>query len=149
MVHVSRPSHAARGGFGGSRVADWMSPRANAVSYSERGWSWRSAGPQRSLFDGAARIFGLTVGAFVRIIPRVWTTSYRGVGIVTVGDTQDGSRDLDISDMHPEMCSRPGYVILLRGLFRGMYRLAGDASEDFELHFNAESRSLKATFRWS
>jgi hypothetical protein len=50
--------------------------------------------------------------------------------------------------MHPAMTERPGYAILLRGLFRGMYRLAKDESEDFDMHLDARQATLEADFRW-
>ena len=103
---------------------------------------------QRALFDGASRLFGVSVGTFIRITPRVWTTSYRGAGEVDVTEAGDTWRRLHITDMHPAMCSRPGYMILLKAMFRGMYRLANDPSEDFEMRLDAAGRQLHAEFRW-
>lgn len=103
---------------------------------------------QRALFDGAIRVFGLSVGTFVRIIPRVWSTSFRGAGRIDVDEHGDAWRRLHLLNMHPAMCVRPGYVILLRGLFRGMYRLAKCDDEDFDMVFDAEGRELHAEFRW-
>lgn len=104
---------------------------------------------QRALFDGAIRIFGLSVGTFVRIIPRVWSTSYRGAGEVDVSEKGEGWQRLRIYDMHPAMTERSGYAILLRGLFRGMYRLAKHEDEDFDMSFDPEAGVLTAEFRWS
>jgi hypothetical protein len=104
---------------------------------------------QRALFDGAIRIFGLSVGTFVRIIPRVWSTSYRGAGEVDVSDKGEGWQRLEIRDMHPAMTDRNGYAILLRGLFRGMYRMAKNDEEDFDMQLDPAARVLSAEFRWS
>lgn len=103
---------------------------------------------QRALFDGAIRIFRLSVGTFVRIIPRVWSTSYRGAGTVDVSEKGDNWQRLRIADMHPAMTARDGYAILLRGMFRGMYRLAKDDNEDFDMSFDPTQGVLQAEFRW-
>jgi hypothetical protein len=103
---------------------------------------------QRSLFDGAIRVFGLSVGTFVRMIPKIWATSYRNAGDLDVSECGDGWRNLHITNMHPAMCSRDGYYILLDAMFRGMYRLAGDESEDFEMTYDRGARELHANFMW-
>jgi hypothetical protein len=103
---------------------------------------------QRALFDGAIRLFGLSVGTFVRIIPRVWGTSYKGAGKIDVSEKGEGWQRLHLVGMHPEMCQRPGYVILLRGLFRGMYRLAKCGKEDFSMELDPDARELHAEFHW-
>ena len=103
---------------------------------------------QRALFDGAIRLFGLSVGTFVRIIPRVWSTSFRGAGEIDVSEKGQGWRRLHLVGMHPQMCERSGYVILLRGLFRGMYRMAKVEVEDFQMSFDPRARELHAEFHW-
>jgi hypothetical protein len=104
---------------------------------------------QRALFDGATRLFGLSVGSLVKILPRIWTTSYRGAGQLDAHEAGDNWRLLHITDMHPAMCERAGYLILLRAMFEGMYELANTGDPDFDLRFDEQSRELHVEFRWS
>lgn len=103
----------------------------------------------RALFDGATRLFGLSVGSYVRILPRIWTTAYRGAGQLDASEAGDDWRRLHITDMHPAMCERPGYLILLRAMFEGMYTLANASEPDFDLRFDAQGRELHVEFRWT
>lgn len=103
---------------------------------------------QRTFFDGAIRLFGMSVGTFVRIIPRIWTTCYRGAGELDATEVGPDWRKLQINDMHPAMCEREGYLILLRSMFRGMYQLANCDSEDFDMTFDPSARVLAVEFRW-
>ena len=104
---------------------------------------------QRAIFEGARRIFGLSVGTFVRIMPRVWATSYKGAGQVDASEKGDHWQRVEIRDMHPAMCTGRGYAIMLRGLFHGMYRLADEDRVDFDLDFDRKARVLRAEFRWA
>lgn len=130
-------------------LIEYFGPAGAESMWCEYSARFVSTPLQRALFDGAARIFGLTVGGLVRIIPRVWSTAYRDAGTVELQDADENSKLLVIRDMHPEMCSRTGYLILLRGLFRGMYKLAGDESQNFRVNFMRSERLLEAEFRWS
>jgi hypothetical protein len=104
---------------------------------------------QRAFFEGAVRLFGLSVETFVKLIPRVWSTSFRDVGEPTVTEHGEGWRRLRLAGLHPTMLSQPGYAILLRGLFRGIYELAGHDDANFELHEGEDEGELVATFFWA
>ena len=101
----------------------------------------------RALFDGAVRLFGLSVGSLLKIVPRIWGTSYREAGEVEFERTSKYTGTLVMRDLPDAMNDRRGYYILLRGMFRGLYRLTR-TREDFDFRHVVRAAEFRATFRW-
>lgn len=102
---------------------------------------------QRSLIEGAKRLFGFDVAGIVKVVPSIWSNSFRDAGKVWIGRPIENSIDLEIEDLPAPMVAHDGYFILLEGLFRGLYRLVG-REENVEFHGDAGAARVRATFHW-
>jgi hypothetical protein len=102
----------------------------------------------RALIEGATRLFGLSPGTFVRIIPRIWASSFKHAGQVELDRSNPEQYVVTFSDLHPAICAQEGYFVMLHGLFRGIYTIAG-STPDFELDLDRHARRLEVQFRWA
>ena len=98
----------------------------------------------RALADGAVRIFGLSVGAFVRVIPLAFQQGFREVGTVTVR-LDRGEATVAIEQLAPEVDQ--SYLVLFHGVFLGIYDIVG-ASPQLEFRPELDARRIVARFRW-
>jgi hypothetical protein len=99
----------------------------------------------RAIVDGAASVFGLGLGAALRVFPIAFQQAYRDCAEVRV--TQSAREATIVLDLAPEFARFEAYGALLRGVFLGMADLTkAKASLAFEPDFVA--RRVRARLRW-
>ena len=99
----------------------------------------------RALAEGAARLFGVSVGSYVRMIPFAFQQGFRNCGTARV---DLGPGEATVRMTFSEGFARfEAYAVLLHGIFLGIFDLARvEARLEFEPSF--PERRLVATFRW-
>lgn len=102
----------------------------------------------RSLFEGMLRIFGVGIGAFVKIVPNGFRQSYQDAFNLTVERNDPEAKEAVIvfDDIAPEVL-RAAYPVLWEGIFLGLYDMA---RTEPQLTFRVlrGQRRVEATFRW-
>jgi hypothetical protein len=105
----------------------------------------RSPG-MRSLFEGMLHVFGVSVSAFLRVLPGGLTQSYRDAFTLEV---LRGDRETHVifDDIAPELLRFNAYPVIWEGLFLGIYDMTKVPPQlDFKLR--RDSRRMEARFRW-
>jgi hypothetical protein len=98
------------------------------------------------LFDGVRRVFGLSVGSLVRVLPRGLQQSYQDAFTVEV-ERSDQQAVVVFEDIAPEVLRFGAYPLLWEGIFLGLYDLARAPPRlDFKLLRGA--RRVEARVRW-
>ena len=138
---------AADGQFVDAIVAELGEKRAEDCwrTYTAR---FVQSGLLKAVFEGAVRLFGLTVGSMAKFAPKGWIQSYRGVGEMKVKMEGTNRAIVTVEGLHDEFLCRDGYFIMLRGIFRGIHDLA-DAEDRMEFSVDREGRCVTAVFVWS
>lgn len=116
--------------------------------------AWRSFTAQmltktplhRTIFEGAARLFGLDVGSFVRVIPLAYRQSFRDFAELEV-EREPGRARVTMYDFAPEALAHPYYFDQFHGVFLGLFDLA-KAEPDLDYRPDPDAGRLEAIFRW-
>jgi hypothetical protein len=98
-----------------------------------------------ALFHGVRRTFGVSVGAFLRVLPSGFRQSYQDAFEIQL---ERGEREalLVFDDIAPEVL-RAAYPVLWEGIFLGVFELArAEPRLDYRLLRGA--RRMEARFRW-
>jgi len=99
----------------------------------------------RALAEGAARLFGLSVGSLVRMIPLAFKQGFRDCGEVKV---EVGASEARVQlHLVESVAAHEAYAVMFHGLFLAIFDLV--ACEP-SLVFSGDLRTgtLAATFRW-
>jgi hypothetical protein len=97
------------------------------------------------LFNGVRRVFGVSVGGFLRVLPSGFAQSYQDAFELQL-ERGDREAVLVFDDVAPEVL-RAAYPVIWEGIFLGVYDLAGAAPQlDFRILRGA--RRVEARFRW-
>jgi hypothetical protein len=100
----------------------------------------------RGLFDGVVRVFGVSVGSLLRVVPSGFGQSYQDAFEIEV---TRGEREvlLVFDDIAPELLRFPAYAVIWEGIFLAVYDLAHVPPQlDFKL--SRAQRRMEARFRW-
>jgi hypothetical protein len=100
-----------------------------------------------SLFHGVRRVFGVSVGAFLRVLPSGFGQSYKDAFDIQL---ERGEREalLVFDDIAPEVLRvRAAYPVIWEGIFLGVYELAG-AEPRLEYRIGRAARRMEARFHW-
>lgn len=98
------------------------------------------------LFNGVRRVFGLTVGALTRVLPRGLQQSYQDAFTVEIERSSDHALVV-FDDIAPELLRFGAYPLLWEGIFLGLYDLARTEPRlDFKLLRAA--RRMEARLGW-
>ncbi len=97
------------------------------------------------LFNGVRRVFGISVGAFLRVLPSGLQQSYRDAFEMQL-ERGDREARLIFDDIAPEVL-RAAYPVLWEGIFLGVYNLAS-AEPRLDYRISRASRRVEAQFRW-
>jgi hypothetical protein len=100
----------------------------------------------RALAEGAVRLFGVSVAAFVRRLPLAYQQSFRDFGAVRV-DEGDREATVTIEDLAASGRHFEGYAVLFHGLFLGIYDIVG-VEPRLDYRVDTRSRAIRARFRW-
>ena len=98
-----------------------------------------------SLFKGVQLVFGVSVGAFLRVVPSGFQQAYRDAFEMRL-DRGDHEALLTLDDLAPEVLRTP-YPIFWEGAFLGLYDLAS-AEPRLDYRFSRATRRIEAHFRW-
>jgi hypothetical protein len=98
------------------------------------------------LFDGVRRLFGLNVGALLRVLPRGLQQSYQDAFSVEV-ERGDDQALVVFDDIAPEVLRFGAYPLLWEGIFLGIYDLAR-ATPRLDFKLLRAARRMEARFRW-
>jgi hypothetical protein len=100
----------------------------------------------RTMFDRASRLFEVSVGAFLRVVPFGMEMSYRDAFTLSV-DRKGREAVVTWSDIAPAVLSIPTYPLIWEGILLGLYDLAHTAPQlVFEL--DPAARRADARLRW-
>jgi len=99
----------------------------------------------RALTEGAARLFGMSVGSFVRMIPFAFQQGFRGCGEAKVDMGANGAHVT--MELVPGFARFPAYAVLFHGLFLGIYDIL-PAAPQLEFQPSLERGRIFASFRW-
>jgi hypothetical protein len=100
----------------------------------------------RAIFDGAQRLFGLSVGALVRVAPLAFQQGFRDFGEMRVA-VSDRHATIEIAVVPEVLPHLEAYAVLFHGMFLGMYDIVGVEPElDFQV--SGSDRKIVAAFRW-
>jgi len=98
------------------------------------------------LFDGVRRLFGLSVGSLLRVLPSGLQQSYQDAFTVTV-ERGEKQALVVFDDIAPEVLRFGAYPLLWEGILLGLYDLARvEPRLDFKLLRG--SRRMEARLRW-
>lgn len=100
----------------------------------------------RALADGAVRLFGLSVPAFVKYIPAAFEQGFRDCGRVEIA-WSESQATVVLEDIAPEMAQHPSYAVLFEGVFLGIYDLVG-VEPLFVFQPFLSERKIVARFGW-
>ncbi len=100
----------------------------------------------RSLVDGAMRLFGLSVGSFVRIFPLGFKQGFRDFGDLRL-ELGANAATVVIADLAPEVVRYDAYTVLFHGVYLGVYDVAR-AEPQLEFLPELSARRITARFRW-
>jgi hypothetical protein len=100
----------------------------------------------RELFDGVVRLFGVSIGGFLRIVPPALGQSYQDSMTLIV---ERGKQDTLVifDDIAPELLRSPSYGIIWEGIFLGLYDLA-KVPPQLDFKISRAQRRMEARFRW-
>ncbi len=100
----------------------------------------------RGMFEGVVRLFGVSVGGFLRVVPPALAQSYQECFTVTI---ERGEREalVTFDDIAPEILRFPAYGVIWEGIFLGIYDLANQAP-DLDFKLSRTQRKLEARLRW-
>jgi hypothetical protein len=101
----------------------------------------------RAIFDGTRRVFGLSVGALLKVMPLAFHQGFRDFGEmrVTIGE-RDATAE--IAELAPEVVRHgEAYGVLFHGMFLGIYDMV-QAEPRLDYRVELEARRLVAHFRW-
>ena len=99
----------------------------------------------RALAEGASRLFGMSVGSFVRMIPFAFQQGFRGCGEVQV-DLGAGEAKVRMN-LVPGFARYEAYAVLFHGLFLGIYDIV-PAEPRLDFQPSLERGHILATFLW-
>lgn len=99
----------------------------------------------RALAEGAARLFGVSVGSYVRMIPFAFQQGFRDCGSATVTMGEDEAT-LEMS-LDPAFARFEAYAALLQGIFLGVFDIA-HAEPRLDFRPSLGEGRIVATFRW-
>jgi hypothetical protein len=100
----------------------------------------------RSIFDGLTRLFGVSVGTYLRAVPGGFRQSYRDALSVRV-QRGDHAGTVFIEDIAVELLRFRSYPDVWHGTFLGLYDLA-HAEPQLELHVDRPGRRVEIALRW-
>lgn len=98
----------------------------------------------RALTEGAVRLFGLSVGSLVRVVPLAFQQAFRHAGEVSV-TLANREATVVIEHLAPEVDE--AYLVLFHGTFLGIYDLV-KAPPQLEFRAEPAARQIVARFRW-
>lgn len=97
----------------------------------------------RTLLQGAIRLFGLSVRSLTQALPNGFRQSHRDVSRVTLD--RSGVPTLTMDDIAPQVFDYPAYVHAFRGVFLGLYDIAG-VEPQLEFIVDREARRIVGRF---
>ncbi len=97
----------------------------------------------RALVDGLIRVFGLSVGTFIRLMPHGWKQSYRDMCHLHI-DRSSGEARVTLGDFAPGVLDHR-YDVLFHGVFLGLFDLA---NAEPRLDYSVGSEEIRAVFSW-
>jgi hypothetical protein len=97
------------------------------------------------LFHGVRRVFGVSVGAFLRVVPGGFAQSYQEAFTLQL-ERGDREAVLVFDDIAPEVL-RAAYPVIWEGIFLGVYDLAR-ATPQLDFRVLRGARRVEARFRW-
>jgi len=100
----------------------------------------------RSLAESSLRLLGATPGTLARQFPRGWSVAYRNCGTCKV-ERSPRQAIIRFEQLAPQMLNRPGYVLLLEEMVKGMHDVIA-AEPDLIVHASASDLALDITVRW-
>jgi hypothetical protein len=100
----------------------------------------------RGMFDGAVRIFGVSVGGFLRLLPHALAQSYRDSFTISL-ERGDKQGLLVFDDIAPELLRFSAYPVIWEGIFLGLYDLA-HAKPQLDFALDRVERRMRARFHW-
>jgi hypothetical protein len=100
----------------------------------------------RAMFDGAVRLFGVSVGGFLRVLPSAFAQSYKDAFVISLERT-DSEGLLVFDDIAPEVLRFPAYATHWEGILLGIYDLA-HTTPRLSFQLSRAERRIKARFRW-
>jgi hypothetical protein len=100
----------------------------------------------RGFFDGVVRVFGVGVGAFLRVLPSGLKQSYRDAFTL---EMERGDREALVvfDDIAPEVLRFAGYGVVWEAVFLGLYDLA-HAEPRLDYKLRRGFRRMEARFRY-
>lgn len=78
----------------------------------------------KPLYEASVRIFGFDLIGFCRAVCRFYNNEYRAMGVMEAIGQDDKSVVVMLTEMPPEMFEDNLYLLLLTGMFEGMYDVA-------------------------
>jgi len=99
----------------------------------------------RALAEGAARLFGISVASYVRMIPFAFHQGFRNCGDV-VAQLSEREAPVEVK-LTRSFASFDAYAVLLHGLFLGIFDIA-HAEPQLEYRPDLGARRVSARFRW-
>jgi hypothetical protein len=100
----------------------------------------------RALFDGAVRMFGLSISSVVKRIPHMFEQSYRDCGRMGVA-WREGEAVVRLEDIPDELARFPAYTVLFHGVFLGLYDVV-QTPPRLDYAPELASRHIVARFKW-
>jgi hypothetical protein len=100
----------------------------------------------RALMHGAIRLFGLSLGSFIQLMPRMWAQGFRDCFEVrTRVEGREGTVHFELA---PAFARFDAYTALLHGVLLAYPDYARAAGSTLEYLPDFPARRVKAVYRW-
>ncbi|MGC3997820.1 MAG: hypothetical protein QM767_10135 [Anaeromyxobacter sp.] len=132
-----------------TELVRWLGPEAAAGAWKRYSMERLESRPAyRALVQGAVRLFGLSLGSFVHLMPRIFLQGFR--------DCFEEARPIQVDARHaildlrlaPAVARYPAYATLFHGLLQALPEMAQAKGATLDWHADLPARRLRATFRW-
>jgi hypothetical protein len=101
----------------------------------------------RAILDGAIRMFGMSPGSIVRMLPRAWSLIFRDQCRVEIEARDAHSARVVLHDVAPEVIEWSAYPISFRAFMLGIIDLV-DAEGEVTMEIDVARRRLVYSMRW-
>jgi hypothetical protein len=100
----------------------------------------------RALIQGAIRLFGLSLGSFVQLMPKIFAQTFRDCFEIR---TQVEGREAFIHlELSPTLARFDGYTQMLHGLLLAVCDYSRDPGATMEFEPDLPGRRITAHYRW-
>ena len=102
----------------------------------------------RPLLQGSMRLLGASPRSIVHVVPRTWSLVYHDFCAPKVRDTDLYTARVDFEDVHPLVFDHPAYFLVWRGLFHGIFKMAGHRG-DAAMTVDRDRHLVVAELQWT